>query len=218
MKNKNTSELLFEEYLNSQGLTKYDYESHIKDKGKKVDYRLWLGDTPLFFEVKEFQRRALEEQLRDGAYDAHSPIYNKIEAALRNLGPYQEYCCSIVLYNSEAQLVHLTKEFLLGAMLGPVCLLIPFDENGMLKDREVLTFGEGGYMFDQFEGRPRNTHVSAVIGLDDFPIGTYKFDIEFEHRNTELGRRLTRYEFLPFLEELRAKGLNYGETLKSGHI
>ncbi|HEV2800976.1 MAG TPA: hypothetical protein VGW12_10790 [Pyrinomonadaceae bacterium] len=210
--NKNASELLFEDYLNSQGLNNYDYEPKIEGKGTRVDYRLWLEDSSLLFEVKEFQQPAAKKGMPSGFHNPYKPVHNKIEAALRNLGPYQGYCCSIVLYNGEVPSVDLTKEFLLGGMLGPVSLLIPFDENGRINDREELTFSEGGYMIDHVEGNPRNTHISAMMVLDDFPIGSYNFDIQYQRRAKELGRRLTRKELFMFIEEQRAKGLDYGET------
>ena len=211
MKPTNESELKFERYLGEQNLTTYDFEPDVEGKNKKIDYRLLIGDATLYLEVKEFQESP--SAVINGAFDPYKRINSKIESALQNLGDYEEHCCSIVLYNASDRYVHLSSDFLLGAMLGPICCVAPLYEHGMNLNEAIMTFGDGGYLIDHQEHRVRNCHISSVIHLEDFPIGRYLFDKEHKERSQQLQRKLSRNEVLDLIKERGNQEHNYGETV-----
>jgi hypothetical protein len=73
------SERALEACLKERGFES-EYEPVIDGKTKRIDFRVQVNDTPLFFEVKEFAAKQIKEN--GGAFNPHKPIYAKIEDAL----------------------------------------------------------------------------------------------------------------------------------------
>ena len=91
------SEILFERYLASQGLTDWDFEMEHADRSKHPDYTVSIDSQRLLFEIKEFEDRIPESEV--GSYDPYNAIRGKIEEGRRKFKEYKDWPCSIVLYN-----------------------------------------------------------------------------------------------------------------------
>src|SRR2546430_1083424 len=57
------SELAFEACLKARGFDEPEHQPRVGDKTKRLDFRVYVGDTPLFFEVKEFKK---EKEFEEG--------------------------------------------------------------------------------------------------------------------------------------------------------
>lgn len=213
--NKNVSELAFEEYLNSHKLTDWDYEPIIPGKSQRPDYRLRFRSNELFLEVKEFRQDPKRQLPESGAYDPHAPIREKINAAREKFQNFKEHCCSLVLCNVDAWLVHLDDfMIMMGSMLGDLGMSFPMDtETGTTVGEPTWSFLRRGKMIDYKRRQPQNTTISALIALTTLALGQRRFEIELERKEGELGRALDFEEFMRFAESLRAKGLNSAETV-----
>ena len=212
---KNISELAFEQYLTSQGLMDWDYEPEISGKAQRPDYRLHHATTDLFLEVKEFRRDPRQPLPQGGAYDAYSPIREKIDAAREKFKNFKEHSCSLVLFNVDAWLVHLDDFWIVaGSMLGDLGFTFPVDiETGSSVGEPTWAFLNRGKMIDYKHLRPQNTTISAVIALTPLAIGVKRFEIELQRKERQLGRSLGLEEFMRFADSLRARGLNIEETV-----
>jgi len=125
---KNVSELAFEKYLTSQGLKDWDYEPEISGKSQRPDYRLRYAASELFLEVKEFRQDPKQQLPQGGPYDPYVAIREKIDAAREKFKNFKEHCCSLVLFNVDAWLVHLDDFWImLGSMLGDLGFSFPVD-------------------------------------------------------------------------------------------
>src|SRR5688572_20959423 len=117
---QNESELLFERYLTEHALH-FAHHPNIAGKNKRMDYLVHFDDSGILFEVKEF--RESPGSILWGVHppeviDPYKRIYTKLEDSVPQLAEYQEYCCSVVLYNDSPAPVVLTPALVLGAMLG----------------------------------------------------------------------------------------------------
>jgi len=171
------SELMFEEYLTSQGLGFFEFEPSIAGASARPDYRLKLNSGPVLFEVKEFRPDpALFQNLRGGAYDPYGAIREKIQAGRKKFKELKELPCCLVLYNFGHPHVDLSWEIVYGAMLGNLGYQFPVDtETGIGNpDRMTRAFHGGGLMF-RYEGgdaiAAQNTTISAVIAVGHLQLG-----------------------------------------------
>jgi hypothetical protein len=214
-KNKNVSELAFEKYLVSHGLNDWDYEPEIPGKSRRPDYRLRYATTDLFLEVKEFRQEPKQQLPQGGAYDPYAAIREKIDAAREKFKHFKEHCCSLVLFNVDAWLVHLDDFWIMaGAMLGDLGFSFPVDmETGSAVGEPTWAFLKRGKMIDYKRLRPQNTTISAVIALTPLALGQKRFEIEIERKEGELGRTLELEEIMRFADSWRARGLNIEETV-----
>src|SRR5713226_1670203 len=116
---RSAGEALFEQYLNSQGLTDWEFEKEHPGKRKRPDYTVRINREYLF-DVKEFQLQVLQSDV--GYYEPYGDIRSKIEEGRRKFQEYKDWPCSLVLYNDgSAPLVHLKDPHVMfGAMRGDV--------------------------------------------------------------------------------------------------
>jgi hypothetical protein len=166
---KNISEALFEEYLNSQGL-RFEYEKIYAGKSKRPDYTIPIEGRDFLFEVKQFEPG--ERLGSGGAFDPYPAIREKIGAARKKYKEFNGYPCCLVLYNSGA-FIQLEKDFImLGAMYGDSGFRMPFDPKSATFGRPEPAFLGRGKMRRK-EG-VFNTRFSAVITLRHYQLGKHK--------------------------------------------
>jgi hypothetical protein len=208
---KTESEVLFEEYLNASGLTMFQFEPEMPGTAKRPDYRLVFDGACCLFEVKEFTATPEDFRRGFGAYDPYHPIREKINAAREKFHGLKDHCCCLVLYNREKPLIHLDWQFVYGAMLGNLSIRTPFKQSRaglVLHEEEAETgfFGGGGKMVrtkDRQPIEPQNTTISAILVLEQFPVGKRRFDTSVAKTERELGRKLTLEEYLEMVEHSR---------------
>lgn len=100
-KQKNESEVLFEEYLRSQGINDWEYEPQIAGKKKRPGYLLHFGGIPHVFEVKEFREDTIQVQEGPMAYESYPPIRQKIDNAREKFREFKDFCCEKALTTTE---------------------------------------------------------------------------------------------------------------------
>jgi hypothetical protein len=183
---KTQSDELFETYLNQRDLHP-DYEPSITGKSKCMDFRFMLNDQSFFFEVEEFQKYPIK--------NSQESIRNKINEALGQFKQYKEYCCSLVLC-SPNHTVGLSPDFVLGAMLGNVCVAWEAPSEPALPVVVAgRRFGSNGKMRRRHWSMPQNTSFSALIIVDVDVIPQWRAEIAQARLEKRLGRR-------PSLEEV----------------
>jgi len=217
---QNESELLFEQYLTERGLS-FEHQPNVSGKSKKLDYRVRFEESWIFFEVKEFREGfiPLERGVhKPTAYDPYERIYAKLEEAWEQLNQYQEYSCSVVLYNGSAAPVILEPQIVLGAMLGTVSYNVDVDTKKARPFFSVEdTYGyRTGFVID-FEFRvSRYTPLSSIIVIEKVPLGEIKFsemcderDKQREKKGTAVENAADTYEYL---QSLVASGFDLTEA------
>lgn len=193
---KNESELLFETHLRASGLPAFVFQMELPGTSRLPDYAVPWNDSFLLFEVKEF--RAAEEDFRPGfGYsDPYPPLREKINAARKKFKDLDTHCCSLVLYNVDKPLIHLEWHFVYGAMLGDVGWSVPLDIPGLpaSADKEVRSiFLSGGKMHRERGGvpvAPQNQTISAILVLQQFPIGQRRFEAWVKRVEHQRGAKL----------------------------
>jgi len=166
------SEIAFAEFLNERGYES-EYEPAVDGKTKSIDFRVHLNGAPLFFEVKEFAAKEIKAG-EGGAFSPYMPIYAKIEGSLEQLAEYSEFSSSLVLYAPDASFVSLDHGSILGGLLGPLAFKIFADQvSGETQEVWFWDAEQGGYVLDNETLKPRNTYMSAIVVLEEFPLGTF---------------------------------------------
>lgn len=215
---KNESELLFEAHLQASGLRDYAFERQMPGTTRRPDYALPWANSFILFEVKEFRATSEDLQSGFGAYEPYGPLREKLNAASRKFKDLDEYCCCLVLYNVDKPLIHLEWEYIYGAMLGNLGWSVPIDVPGLPEpeDRETRTiFMAGGKMHRERHGAPiapQNQTISAIIVLQQFPIGERRFRAEIRSRERDAGRSLEIEELCREME--RAEGTERAHSLR----
>jgi hypothetical protein len=169
-KGKTVSESLFEEYLNSQGLTDFIFEKEWSGIPTHPDYTVNRNDSVYIFDVKEFEFRPIPTGLYFG--DPYSRIREKINQVRNQFQYFKDKTCCLVLYSLDP-LVELYDPIIVqSAMYGDFGLTIPLDTNtGILSDAGTQTFLSGGKMFRIESSQTQNTTISALISLRLIPTG-----------------------------------------------
>jgi excisionase family DNA binding protein len=202
MRKQNVSELLFEEYLAEYGWPAPEHHPPFPGTTKLVDYRVTHKEQTLWFEVKEFagDERILENG--GGAYDPYVSIRAKIGKASEKFRNYDGECCSLVLFNEQANLIDIaTPMFVLGAMLGNLGFRVPINFSPHESVSPVPSeFMAGGKMIHPHLKTPQNTTISAIIALERFPVGQKEFRIQVAQKELEEQRSLPVQEFMELLE------------------
>lgn len=207
---KTVSEELFEQYLESSGMTDYRYQPELPGTSRRPDYELVVPGQRILFEVKEFQATARDFSIGGGSFDAYVHIREKIGAGRKKFKDLEGNCCCLVLYNHYKPLVILDWRFIYGAMLGNIAFRMPFSsDTGAPMDTEMkLVFAGGGEIVRYPGARPQNTTISAVIVLSQFPIGQRRFNVEVRRRELALGRELTWEEFWSVMQGVKGTELD----------
>jgi hypothetical protein len=213
---KTESEILFEQYLQSHGHGHYQFQPEVKGTPRRPDYLLVVGESQIFLEVKQFEPTSEDFKMRGGAYDPYAPIREKIEAGRKKFKDLQDHTCCLVLFNRGRPLVDLSWRFVYGAMLGRISVRMPFDpvKGQMLEGQAVQGFfGDGGKMHQYRNGKPvqtQNQTISAIIVLDQLPLGRRRFLADTRKKEAELGREFSLEESLSMLDGARGTERDWG--------
>lgn len=96
-----------------------------------------------------------------------------------------------------------TPRIVLGAMLGSVGFVVPFNEaTGDWSGTPVIdnVFMDGGKMFHPHIKTPQNTTISAIIALERFNVGQHELQIEVERKERAEQRSLPLEEHLAMMK------------------
>ena len=167
---RTASELLFETYLQRNGLTEWEFEPNWSGNRKKPDYLLRWNGKELLFEVKE--RRSGKEPV-NGHFNPYEGIRRKIKKACEQFKEFKEFkdeCCSLVIANQGDPHTLLAPEFVFGAMLGDPGFTFPilnadhsddFEEGPSIflptRNARMVTWDRRTY---------KNTTIAAIIVLE----------------------------------------------------
>ena len=157
-------EILFEQYLNSQSLP-FEFEKKHAGKNKRPDYTIEWEDETVVFEVKDFDP---PERFPTGvgAFDPYTGIREKIGKGRIKFKEYKEFCCGLVLHNTEQPFVSLHEpNTMLGAMYGDSGFTFPVNMNTGDGDTSQLKrafLGRGKMLRPNWE-QGSNTTISAMI-------------------------------------------------------
>jgi hypothetical protein len=171
-------ELLFEQYLLSQGYTEFEHERQSEGKSKRPDYTVRIGSEEYLFEVKDFvQVKSLPPM---GSFDDYTPIRVKIDAGRKKFKEYKDagLPCCLVLYNVNMPLLDLhSPEIMFGAMEGDFGISMLFDVQRGRVDESTIShaFLDGGKMVRAKTSEPQNTTISALITLRHVHIGSMRY-------------------------------------------
>jgi hypothetical protein len=199
---KNKSELLFEGCLRTSGLHDFVFEMEVPGTSRRPDYAVPWNDSFLLFEVKEFRADGEDWRPGFGFYDPYPPLREKINAASKKFKDLDTHCCSLVVYNVDKPLIHLDWQFIYGAMLGNLGWSVPVDLPGhpAPADKETRSvFLSGGKMHRERQGvpfAPQNQTISAILVLQQFPIGERRFAAWVKRVEQQRGAKLEIDEIL----------------------
>lgn len=157
-------EILFEEYLDSQGLV-FEFEKNHPGKSKRPDYTIEWEGRSLVFDVKDFDPPA-RISMGFQQVDPFTPIREKINQGRDKFKQYKEYSCGLVLHNAGNPFVALhNPDFILGAMYGDSGFTFPVNTRTGVGDASQLkqAFLGGGKMIRPNWSEPQNTTISAII-------------------------------------------------------
>lgn len=206
IRRRNVSELLFVEYAEEYKLGRLEYEPIFPGSTRRVDYRIAHAKYPLWFEVKEFEDDPTLFGSGGGAFDPHVGVRTKIAKAAEKFRDYDDECCSLVLFNERTNLVDIcTPRIVLGAMLGSVGFVVPYDTTTESWSGPVIdnVFMDGGMMFHPHIKTPQNTTISSIIALERFNVGQHELQIDVERKERAEQRSLPLEEHLAMLQANR---------------
>jgi hypothetical protein len=152
--------------------------------------------------VKEFAEDEKLLKSGGGAYDPYVSIRAKIGKASEKFRDYDGECCSLVLFNEQANLIDIaTPTFVLGAMLGNVGFQVPINPSPRESVSPIPSeFMDGGKMIHPHLKTPQNTTISAIIALERFPVGQKEFRILVAQIEMDEQRSMPVQEFMELLE------------------
>ena len=164
------SEQVVEDYLSARRIL---FERIPQSNSPTADYRLLVDPKPVIAEVKEFSRSG---KVRTEGYCPVPFVRDKITDAWRQLQPYGDQSCCLMLYNESSSTVFLQPELVLCAMFGEC----------------YETLGQDVYRFSGIAAMSpeRNTRVSAVVAL--LPLRVHRNCLEAGRRMFEITEGFTR--------------------------
>ena len=194
---KTRGDVLFEEYLQSAGITDFEFERTFRESVKKPDYSFVHDGRQLLLDVKDFRGEPNDfEDTSFGPYDPYGPIREKINEGSRKFKEFKSYPCALVLYNHDKPLVTLTPIMIYAAMLGNLAWSFPVNTATGVGDRskEKTVFASGGKMIrygrDKRPLKPQNTTISAVIVMGRLSVGQELCLASVREKEQKLGRKL----------------------------
>ncbi len=189
-------ELLFEKYLNANGI-KFEYEPPMPNTSRLIDY---VVEHPthgqILLEVKD-----IHYPLPPGSFfqfDPYPPIRAKIAKGAEKFKDFPDSLCALVLVAAPNSFVNLLEpHVMLGAMYGDFGWTIPVDpELGKADASQIKPkfFVGKGKMVRQ--NQFLNTRIAALISLVDyytFPKEAVRY-LKTEDGRTEAERKADMYE------------------------
>jgi hypothetical protein len=134
---KTQGEILFEQYLESQGMS-FEFEKEHAGKSKRPDYTIdWKGQT-VVFDVKDFDP---PERISRGyqQVDPYTPVREKINQGREKFKEYKEHCCGLVLHNAGLPFLMLEKpDIMLGTMYGDAGFTFPVNTSTSVGDASQI--------------------------------------------------------------------------------
>ena len=173
---KTFSELLFEEYLVSQGISTFDYEKDWEGIPTHPDYTVYHNGNTFIFDVKEFDYHPLHpgQIVFDNPCDRIREKINKVRTQFKH---FKDKPCCLVLYTHDP-LVELHEwTTMLGAMYGDfgVTMLFAPEKGSAVPDSTRHAFLTGGKMFRYESSKPQNQTVSALVTLRHVYVGQRRY-------------------------------------------
>ena len=169
-------ELLFEEYLRSQGLTDFEYEKERPGKQRRPDYSVTIEHREYLFDVKDF-----EPEIYPIGFFSHDPyprIREKINQVSKQFKEYEGWTCCAVLYNNGDHLLGLNDfTVMYGAMEGDfgVSMVIDVEQGRAIPGSEQYAFLDRGKMIRPHWVEPQNTKISALITVRKLLVGQTRY-------------------------------------------
>ena len=173
---KTFSDLLFEEYLASQGITTFDYEKDWEGIPTHPDYTVYHNGRTFIFDVKEFDW----SQYYPGQLVSDNPcdrIREKINQVRTQFKYFKDKPCCLVLYTHDPLVELHEATTMLGAMYGDfgVTMLFDTEKGSAVPNSTKQAFLTGGKMFRYESSKPQNQTISALVTLRNIHVGQRRY-------------------------------------------
>lgn len=197
------SEQLFEAYLAENGYSEFDFEPQPNGTQKRPDYRATVNGQPAYFEVKEF---ATPLRTENPYLDVYRPLREKINDASRQFKGLQGQVCVVVIANPHGAPVYLDEIAVIGAMFGDLGWTFDLDVKNKRLSEGRPAFLKGGKLIRHSGGRNievQNTRIGAIAILEEFPLGSRRFDVKRFIEERKNGKKKRPEELLEAFEASR---------------
>lgn len=161
MNEKNHSECLFEEYMQSIQV-EYAYEPELKGRTKRPDYSVEKSGKFHWFEVKELLDPAVKPT---GCFDPTHALEEKIDQARKKFAEFKGDCCVLVLHGCKSIYRRPMTPEIVSAAFGELLTVEP--SQGQTLVDKPLRF--------KYRGKAKlradaNTSISAIVLLQHFQL------------------------------------------------
>jgi len=237
------SERLLQQYFESHGFTDYEFEPRLPESRKLPDFCLRYAGSRIILEVKEINPREPEITVADKnkplwgkdeatrahvtrrglpilgeTSDPHLAVREKIEKAWQKLRHFPNDICCIVLYDTHGPGPTTLEPWLVyGVMFGRLSHVTPYDpQQGFVPDKSHLMFSPAGGEMRWDSGESHKTNISAILAVEQFPVGQYRFRAAAHKRDPRLGtvhRAVLAYEAIK-----RARGTERDASLREVRV
>jgi hypothetical protein len=185
------SEQSFESYLRENGCTEFERHPSIAGNLKRPDYKIKLDGKSVYFEVKEFTPSTRDY---NPCLDMYGPIREKINAASKQFSGLKGPACVVVIANPQRAQVYLDELAVVGSMFGDLGWTFELDaKSKVLSESRPAFLGKGKMTWRTRAGNVvvQNTTTSAIAILEEFPLGSRRFDVKrfIEERKTGTKKR-----------------------------
>ncbi|MBZ5489832.1 MAG: hypothetical protein LAO76_02750 [Acidobacteriia bacterium] len=200
---KTQSELVFEQYLESQNL---NWSRIPESSRKQPDYRI-TQELTCVFEVKEFADPKIKPV---GGYNPCPPIKEKIQAASEKFKYYRNDCCALVLWNTSIYRSAI-PEIVLAAAFGEKVYM-----NRPPLGAQPSTFHFSG----RAELRPDcNTRLSAIVILAPYQLNHVRLEVwrrlDAKRQRGEEIQPSDQFDLLAQVESEGIVGNSYEGTIRT---
>jgi hypothetical protein len=237
------SERLLQQYFESHELTDYEFEPRLPESRKPPDFCLRYAGRRIILEVKEIDPPEPELTVADknkplwgkdeatkahltrrglpipgGFSDPDAAIRKKIEEAWQKLRHFPNDICCIVLYDTHAPGPTTLKPWLVyGAMFGKPSHVTPYDpQQGFVPGKSHLMFSPAGGEMRWDSGESRKTNISAILVVEQFPVGQYRFRATAPKRDARLST--VERAVLGYKARNRARGTERDSSLREVRV
>jgi len=159
------SDLLFEQYLFSQGLDTFEYEKNWEGIPTHPDYTVSHNNELYIFDVKEFEAQPFPSGTF--AVEPYGRIREKINAAYTQFKYFKDKPCCLVLYTHDPFVRLREPAVVLAAMYGDLgfTTLYNTQTGSAVPGSTKRAFLKDGKMFRYESRRAQNQTFSALITL-----------------------------------------------------